>query len=87
MPRLFWQSMREGFRPGETSSPRKGSEVSEEKKDGEKSRKASLALAASFVRYCRWVRILPGIGHGKKFLSKGREFLAFMKTLRFYRWG
>lgn len=70
MPRLFWQSVREGFRPGEMSS-RKGSEVSKEKKDDEESRKASLALAASFVRYCRRVRILPGIGRGKKFLGTG----------------
>lgn len=50
---------------GGTSSPRKGSAVSEEKKDGEEGRKASLALVVSSVRYCRRVRIVPGIG--KKF--------------------
>lgn len=50
---------------GRTNSLRKGSEVSEEKKNDEEGRKASLALDVSSVRYCRRVRIVPGIG--KKF--------------------
>jgi len=44
---------------GGTSS-RKETEVSEEKKDDEEGRKASLVLVVSSVRYCRRVSIVPG---------------------------
>jgi len=59
LPRLFWQSMWGRLLVGGTSL-RKGSEVSEEKKDDEEGRKASLVLVVSSVRYCRRVRIVPG---------------------------
>lgn len=56
---------------GGASSPRKGSEVSEEKKDDEEGRKASLALVvSSAVRYCRRVRIVPGIGKKNSLVGK-----------------